>query len=486
VQLQDLLSGLEVLELTGDPHVEVVTVTHDSRLVTPGAAFACMRGETSDGHDHAPAAVAAGATVLLVERRLPLDVTQARFTDVRAVLGPVAARCYGDPSRALTCLGITGTNGKTTATHLLEAIGGAAGMRAGLIGTLGARIAGQEVPGVLTTPEASDLQALLARMRDADIALVAMEVSSHALVQHRVDGTNFSVACFTNLSPEHLDFHGSLDAYFEAKASLFDAARARAAVVNIDDARGPLLARRAAAHGLPVNTFGMDVPAADVTAEVVEAGAAARFVLRAHGRRAPIQSPLIGRFNVSNSLAAAATALAAGVPFDAVAAGLQAPVRIPGRLERVDAGQPFFVLVDYAHSPDALTRVLGVGRALAGDGRLLVVFGAGGDRDREKRPHMGRAVGEAADVAVLTSDNPRSEDPAAIAAAVVPGLAAAGAKYTVELDRRLAIRQALAEAAPGDVVVIAGKGHETGQTAGGVTRPFDDRAIAREELAALT
>ncbi|MGH9024602.1 MAG: UDP-N-acetylmuramoyl-L-alanyl-D-glutamate--2,6-diaminopimelate ligase [Acidimicrobiia bacterium] len=485
MQLHDLLSGLEVLEVVGDPHVEVTEVTHDSRLVAPGACFACIRGETSDGHDHAPAAVESGASALLVERRLPVAVTQARVADVRTVLGPVAARCHGEPSRALSCLGITGTNGKTTATHLLEAIGQAAGFRTGLIGTLGARIAGEELPGVLTTPEASDLQALLARMRDAGVGLVAMEVSSHALVQRRVDGTRFRVACFTNLSPEHLDFHGSLEAYFEAKASLFDPTRAAAAAVNIDDPRGPVLARRATARGLEVKTFGMEGPAAAVSAEVVEAGPATRFVLRADGWRTVIQSPLIGRFNVSNSLAAAATALAAGIPFTAVADGLQAPIRIPGRLERVDAGQPFFVLVDYAHSPDALRRVLGVARGLAGDGRVLVVFGAGGDRDREKRPQMGRAVGEAADVAVLTSDNPRSEDPAAIAAAVKPGLEAAGVKFTIELDRRAAIRQTFNEAAPGDVVVIAGKGHETGQTAKGVTRPFDDRAVAREELAGL-
>jgi UDP-N-acetylmuramoyl-L-alanyl-D-glutamate--2,6-diaminopimelate ligase len=484
VQLHDLLNGLEVLETTGDPNVQVTGITHDSRLATPGAVFACIRGETNDGHEYAPAAVDAGAAALLVERLLPLPVPQARFVDVRAVLGPFAARCFGDPSAALTCVGVTGTNGKTTATHLLEAIGNAAGSRTGLIGTLGTHIAGEDVPGVLTTPEASDLQALLARMRDAEVSLVAMEVSSHALAQHRVDGTHFAVACFTNLSPDHLDFHGSLEAYFEAKARLFDAGRSAAAAVNIDDARGPALARRAAANGLTVKTFGMDVPAADVSAEVVEAGSATRFVLRAEGRRAVIQSSLIGRFNVSNSLAAAATALAAGIPFATVAEGLQAPVRVPGRLERVDAGQPFSVIVDYAHSPDALTRVLGVARALVDNGRVLVVFGAGGDRDREKRPLMGRAVGSAADVAVLTSDNPRSEDPSAIASAVVPGLEATGIKYTVELDRRVAIRQVLDEAGPGDVVVIAGKGHETGQTIGDVTRPFDDRVVVREELAA--
>jgi UDP-N-acetylmuramoyl-L-alanyl-D-glutamate--2,6-diaminopimelate ligase len=485
VRLHDLLRDLDVLEMIGDPLVEVTAVTHDSRLVIPGACFACIRGETTDGHDYAPAAVAAGATALLVQRRLPLDVTQARVADVRAVLGPFAARCYGEPSHTMSCLGVTGTNGKTTATHLLEAIGQAAGYRTGLIGTLGARVDGDDVPGVLTTPEASDLQALLARMRDAGVAFVAIEVSSHALVQHRVDGTRFRVACFTNLSPEHLDFHHSIEAYFEAKASLFDPVRASAAAVNLDDPRGPLLARRAAAHGLAVKTFGMDVPAADVSAEVVEAGPATRFVLRADGRRAVIRSPLVGRFNVSNSLAAAASALAAGIPFAAVADGLQAPVRVPGRLERVDAGQPFFVLVDYAHSPDALSRVLDVARGLAGDGRVLVVFGAGGDRDHEKRPHMGRAVGAAADVTVLTSDNPRSEDPAEIAAAVRPGLEATGARFTIELDRRAAIRRTLHEAAPGDVVVIAGKGHETGQTAMGVTRPFDDRTVAREELAEL-
>jgi UDP-N-acetylmuramoyl-L-alanyl-D-glutamate--2,6-diaminopimelate ligase len=497
VHLHELLGGVDVEEWSGDPHVEVTTIVPDSREAVEGACFACIPGAVTDGHAHAPEAVAAGAVALLVERPLPLAVSQARVPSVRRALGPVAARFHGHPSRALRCLGVTGTNGKTTTTYVLESIGRAAGDRVGLIGTIGARIAGAAVPEERTTPEATELQALLARMRDAGVRTVAMEVSSHALHQHRVDGTWFAAVCFTNLSHEHLDYHRTLHAYFEAKAMLFDPTRAGAGVVNADDIHGVALARRARAAGLPTTTFGVLDPSADVptdvTAEVVADELdldprGNRFVLvdrrDAVSRRARVASPLVGRFNVDNALAAAAVALAGGVPFDVVVAGIEAPLVVPGRFETVDGGQPFTVLVDYAHTPDALARVLDAARPVA-RGRLLVVFGCGGDRDRDKRPLMGRVAGQRADLAVLTSDNPRSEDPEAIAAAVTPGLREGAATLVVELDRRAAIRYALSEARPGDVVVIAGKGHETGQTAGGVTTPFDDRVVARQELEAL-
>ncbi len=487
MQLHDLLGDTDVLERVGDLHVEIAAVTHDSRRTGPGACFCCIPGAGSDGHDHAAEAVAAGAVALLVERRLPLAVPQARVASVRRAIGPIAAGFERDPSRAMHVLGVTGTNGKTTTTYLLEAIAVAAGERAGVIGTVGARIAGEPVDAERTTPEAPELQALLARMRDAGVGVVAMEVSSHALDQFRVDGTWFAAACFTNLSHEHLDYHETLDAYFEAKARLFDPAHTAAAVVALDDPYGVRLARRAAAL-LPVRTFAIDDPTADVRGEALELTAAGTgFVLvdARTGRRATVRSPLVARFNVTNALAAAATALSAGLPFDAVVAGLSAPVVVPGRLEPVDAGQPFAVLVDYAHTPDALERVLDAARSLAGAHRVVVVFGCGGDRDREKRPLMGRAAGSGADLVVLTSDNSRSEDPAAIADAVLPGLRDAHARSTVELDRRRAIRLALAEAKVGDVVVLAGKGHETGQTIGVRTEPFDDRTVAREELEAL-
>jgi UDP-N-acetylmuramoyl-L-alanyl-D-glutamate--2,6-diaminopimelate ligase len=393
----------------------------------------------------------------------------------------------------LRCLGVTGTNGKTTTTYLLEAIARAAGERAGVIGTVGARIDGEDVPEERTTPEATELQALLARMRDVGVGTVAMEVSSHALDQHRVDGTWFAAVGFTNLSHEHLDYHGTVDAYFEAKAALFDPARAAAAAVNLDDPRGAEIAGRARAGGMPTLTMSCSSNGpADLVAEDLDLGPTGNeFVLSDRrtghsGRSVSVRSPLVGRFNVDNALAAAGTALAGGLDLDAVAAGLAAPdVVVPGRLERVRGDQPFTVLVDYAHTPDALDRVLDVARGIADGARVLVVFGCGGDRDREKRPLMGRAAGSGADLTVVTSDNPRSEDPESIAAAVAVGLRDEGARFVVELDRREAIRYALSEAGAGDVVVIAGKGHEPGQTAAGATSPFDDRVVAREELEAL-
>jgi UDP-N-acetylmuramoyl-L-alanyl-D-glutamate--2,6-diaminopimelate ligase len=318
---------------------------------------------------------------------------------------------------------------------------------------------------------------------------VAMEVSSHALHQHRVDGVQFAAVCFTNLSREHLDYHGTLDEYFEAKASLFSRARTPSGAVNVDDARGGELVARATRDGLDVWTYAVDDPTADVGATQVTFGSAstrATIVDRRSSTAAIVDLPLVGPFNLANALAATATARAAGFPFDAVVTGLGDPLIVPGRFERIDRGQPFAVLVDYAHTPDALGRVLAAARPLAGPGgRVICVFGCGGDRDPGKRPLMGAAVATGADVAVLTSDNPRSEDPQAIADAVLPGLTGAPA-VRVELDRRAAIAGALADARSGDVLVIAGKGHETGQTfAHQRTEPFDDRAVARTELEAL-
>ncbi len=494
MRLHELLGGIGVLGWVVDRGVDVSAITHDSRRATRGSCFACIPGAVTDGHLYAPAAVDAGAVALLVERELDLAVAQARVATVRAALGPAAALLYGHPSRHLQCLGVTGTNGKTTVTYLLEEIARAAGQRVGVIGTVGARVDGSALPLERTTPEADDLQAILARMRDDGVRTVAMEVSSHALDQHRVDGAWFAATCFTNLSQDHLDYHGSMAAYFEAKARLFDPTRTEAAAVNVGDPHGLEIAHRARDAGLRVLTFAE--PAAhgstpvDVVAEdVVPSSTGTRFALVTPGTsaRTTVDSPLLGSFNVSNALAAATTAFVAGLPLDAVVSGLQAPLVIPGRLERVAAppDHPFTVLVDYAHTPDALDRVLDAARRLAPGGRVIVVFGSGGDRDRQKRPAMGRAAATGADAAVVTSDNPRSEDPGQIARAVLEGLRDGPASVVVELDRRTAIHDALCSARAGDVVVVAGKGHETDQTIGGRTIPFDDRVVVREELEAL-
>lgn len=487
MRLHELLADVDVVERVGDQNVEIMSVVHDSARVTRGACFCCIRGARVDGHDYAPDAVARGATALLVERVLPLDVSQARVASVRRALGPVSARFFGHPSDAMRCLGVTGTNGKTTTTLLLDAVATAAGERTGVVGTVGARIAGSAVALERTTPEASELQELFARMRDDGVTTVSMEVSSHALAQHRVDGTRFAAACFTNLSTEHLDFHRSLDAYFEAKASLFDPARARAAAVNVDDRYGVELARRCRCAQLPLTTFAVADHTADLYADDVRAGGDGTSFTIVHARsgaRATVTLSLAGTFNVSNALAAGATALAAGFDLDAVAAGLSTPVTVPGRMERVGRGAPFTVLVDYAHTPVALEHALAGARELCADGRVIVVFGCGGDRDREKRPLMGEAAAQGADFVVVTSDNPRSEDPAAVVEDVRPGLRH-GAPYTIELDRREAIRLALEHAREGDVVVVAGKGHETTQTIGDRVVPFDDRVVASEELERL-
>jgi UDP-N-acetylmuramoyl-L-alanyl-D-glutamate--2,6-diaminopimelate ligase len=489
VLLHDLLDDVEVrehlLEVRGETEIDLRSVVHDSRDVTPGALFCCIPGERSDGHEFAPAALDAGAAALLVERLLEPAAPQARVDSVRETIGPLCSSFHGRPSEALRVLGVTGTNGKTSTTYLLEAIARADGERTGVIGTVEARIDDEVIPLRHTTPEATDLQSLLARMRDHAVGTVAIEVSSHALDQHRVDGTRFAAVTFTNLTHEHLDYHGTVEAYFEAKALLFDPRFSARAAVNVDDRYGVRLGDRARERGLDVFTYSVDDPAADVYArDVVSRRDASVFELvdARNDRHGEVRSALVGRFNVSNALAAAATAIAVGIPFDAVLAGLGARVLVPGRFEQVPTGRDFSVLVDYAHTPDALETVLTTARSLVDGGRLLVVFGCGGDRDRAKRPLMGEVATRLADVAILTNDNPRSEAPEAIARDVLAGVPEGRANLEVQLDRRAAIRAAVHAARRGDVVVIAGKGHETGQTVNGVTTPFDDRVVAAEEL----
>jgi UDP-N-acetylmuramoyl-L-alanyl-D-glutamate--2,6-diaminopimelate ligase len=491
--LHDLLDGLELVgatagassEVRGDGGVDVRAVVHDSRDVAPGALFCCIPGAQTDGHDHAPAAVAAGAVACLVERWLHVGVPQARVGSVRATLGPLSARFHGEPARAMRVLGVTGTNGKTTTTYVLERIAAAAGDRAGVIGTTGARLGNTSLAVLHTTPEATELQAMLARMRDAGARTVAMEVSSHALDQHRVDGTRFAAVCFTNLSHDHLDYHGTLDAYLAAKERLFTPAFSDRAAVGIDDEHGPGVAARARAAGLDVCTFAAGGDA-DISVRNVELDArSSAFTIVRGTERHHVRTSLVGAFNVTNVLAAFTTALIAGIDVDAILVGIAEPLDVPGRMERVESGQPFPVFVDYAHTPDALASVLAAARPFVEpSGRLLVVFGCGGDRDRAKRPLMGAIASRTSDLAYLTSDNPRSEDPEAIARDVLAGIPGDTRHPVVELDRRHAIRLALREARTGDVVVIAGKGHESGQTASGVTVPFDDRVVAREELEA--
>ncbi len=459
--------------------VSVRDLEHDSRRVGPGSAFIALRGAAVDGHDFISSAIAAGAAALIVDHEVDAVVPQLVVADTRPLMAPLAAAVHRHPSAEMTVVGVTGTNGKTTVTHLLESIGRAAGKKVGLIGTIGARVAGVPQPVTHTTPEATQLQRLLRSMSDAGVDLVAMEVSSHALAYGRADAIDFEVAAFTNLSQDHLDFHGDMEEYFAAKRRLFEPNRARRAVINIDDPAGARLAIEVA---IPATTVGF-LPEAGIHARVLSAdprGTTMEIV--SPGGAFTVTTRLAGQFNAANALVAAACALEVGIGPDAVGAGLAGAGSVPGRFEPVEAGQEYAVIVDYAHTPGAIHTVIDAVRPLTA-GRVIAVGGAGGDRDRGKRPLMGAALAEA-DLAIVTSDNPRSEDAAAIAAAVVSG-APAGRSVATELDRRLAIRRAVAAAAAGDVVLILGKGHETGQHFATGSIPFDDRIVAAEEIRAL-
>ena len=471
-------------EVRGDPATMVGDVVLDTRKVAPGALFCCVPGARVDGHDLAGKALDAGAVALVVLRPLELKAPQLVVGRVRDALAPLAAAFFDHPSRRLDLVGVTGTNGKTTTTYLLEAIFRAAGRVPGVLGTVEVRVGDDRRPAIHTTPEAPDLQRLLAEMADSGVQAAAMEVSSHCLALHRVDGTRFKAAIFTNLTQDHLDFHADLDDYFLAKRRLFTPAFTPLGVVNLDDPHWRLLAGTAEVAVVTTGTAAdADWRATDVAASLE--GTSFRVASPAGSR--PVRLRLAGQFNVANALGALAAADALGIGLDTAVAGLEALAGVPGRFERVDAGQPFTVLVDYAHTPDSLDNLLRAARAVTG-GRVLVVFGCGGDRDRAKRPMMGEIAGRLADVAVVTSDNPRSEDPEAIVAQVAEGVArsAGPGGFLVEVDRRTAIRTALAMAAPGDAVLLAGKGHEQGQElAGGRKVPFDDRQVATEELRVL-
>jgi UDP-N-acetylmuramoyl-L-alanyl-D-glutamate--2,6-diaminopimelate ligase len=424
--------------------VEVTDLAYDTRAVVPGTLFFCVPGARADGHDLAAEAVERGAAALVVERRLDLPVPQLEVESVRAAMGPIAARFFGDPSHELEVAAVTGTNGKTTTAFLLHAILAEAGRRPALLTNIRRIVGGEQQPTGLNTPEAIDLQRLFRAMLDAGDRSCAMEATSIASSQGRLAGTRFSVLVFTNLTQDHLDFHGTMDDYFAAKRALF--AQADRAVVNVADDWG----RRLAA----------ELPGAVAFSPEDEL---------------PFELRLRGRFNRANAAGAAAAARVLGIDEEAIRRGIESVEGVPGRFESVDEGQPFAVLVDYAHTPDSLENVLRAARDL-GPGRLVVVFGAGGDRDRDKRPLMGRVAAALADRAIVTTDNPRDEDPEAIAAQVAEG------RLEVVLDRRRAIETALADARPGDVVVIAGKGDDTTMEVKGRSVPFDDRLVAREVL----
>jgi UDP-N-acetylmuramoyl-L-alanyl-D-glutamate--2,6-diaminopimelate ligase len=475
--LADVAAAVPGAEVRGDGGTIVTEAASDSRAASDGCLFFCVPGELMDGHAFAAEALRRGAAAVVVDRWLDVDAPQVRVPSVRAAMGPMASVVFGHPARSLATVAITGTNGKTTVTYVLESIFRAAGLTPGLIGTTGARIAGEPVPLAYTTPEAPDLQRLLARMRDGGVRALAMEASSHALAQHRVDGITFDIAVFTNLSQDHLDYHGTMETYRAAKARLFDPALARHGVVNVDDAVGRTIAE---ATRIPVVTVAVE-RAADVCAtDVLSSAEGISFSV--DGTR--FRSRLRGSFNVANALAAVATSRVLGIEDRAAVEGVAALSGVPGRMEPVEAGQGSLVVVDYAHTPDSIASVLRAARPLS-TGRVIVVFGCGGDRDRAKRPLMGEAATANADLTIITSDNPRSEDPEAIIAQIEPGASRGGGVYVVEADRRVAIARAVAEAAAGDVVVIAGKGHETGQTFADGTVPFDDRAVAREAIEAL-
>ena len=458
--------------------VEVTALAYDARAVQPGTLFFCVPGFTRDGHDFAPEAIERGAVALVVQRPLGLGVPEVLVPDVRAAMAPAAARLNGDPTARMSMVGITGTNGKTTTAFLTRSLLQQTGTSAGMLGTVEQVIGGLATPAVRTTPEAIDLQETFARMADAGDTACAMEVSSHALSLHRADAIHWAVVVFTNLTQDHLDFHPTMADYFLAKRRLFTASPG-VRVANIDDPYG----RRLAEEFPGTVTVGIESEDAVLRATGLRTGlGGSRFDLL--GR--PWQTTLPGRFNVLNALCAIAAVRALGVDDDAIAAALPSAARAPGRFEPVDEGQGFAVLVDYAHTPDSLENVLRAARSLS-RGDVILVFGCGGDRDRGKRGQMGAIGAQLADAAIVTSDNPRSEDPSAIIAQVLAGVPdGMAARVEAIEDRREAIGAAIARACAGDVVVIAGKGHEQGQEfTGGRKVPFDDAAVARDALRAV-
>lgn len=493
MRLAELAAVADKARIVGDADMKVANLQYDSRKAGPGTLFFCVVGEKRDGHEFAAQVVEAGAVALVVERELDVAVPQVVVPSARAAMAPFAAAFWGDPTAELKVVGVTGTNGKTTTAYLAREILEAAGIQTGLMGTVKQVVGGVEEPVERTTPEAIDLQETFRRMLEGGDRACAMEVSSHAMVLHRADAIHFDAAVFTNLTQDHLDFHADMEDYFAAKRMLFEA-EPGVRIVNVDDPYGRRLAEEFDCVTFSAEGAEADFVARDVVFETTGAtfeiafGGAADQVAASHRLPAGavrVRTPLPGHFNVANALGAFAAACALGVDPDQAARGLEGAEPPPGRFEPIDEGQGFAVLVDYAHTPDSMENALRAARRLT-EGKLISVFGAGGDRDKAKRPLMGRAGGVLSDLAVVTSDNPRSEDPEAIVAEVAAGAAEGEAELIVEVDRHAAIALALGRAQPGDTVVIAGKGHEQGQEfEGGRKIPFDDREVAREELRKL-
>jgi UDP-N-acetylmuramoyl-L-alanyl-D-glutamate--2,6-diaminopimelate ligase len=459
--------------------LEITGLAYDNRAVQPGDLFFCVPGFTRDGHEFAPDAIARGAAALVVERPLNLGIPEIEVPSVRAAMAPAAAAFYGDPTAHLTTVGVTGTNGKTTTAFLVRALLEADKRQTGLLGTVTSVVGGEERPVERTTPEAIDLQRTFREMLDVGDVACAMEVSSHALDLHRADAIHFAVAMFTNLTQDHLDFHGTMEEYFQAKRRLFTDGQPRHAVINVDDPYGERLAKETR----NAITFAVNREATYRASDVATDLTGSRFTVTGPDGVIHLKSPLPGLFNVYNVIGALAAVSALGVSAETARAAIETAGHVPGRFQPVDAGQDFAVLVDYAHTPDSLENVLRAARGLvdgAGKGQVHVVFGCGGDRDRGKRPLMGAIASRLADRVIVTSDNPRSERPEAIIEEILTG----AAPHTEhDADRRAAIDRAIAGARPGDVVVIAGKGHEQGQEfEGGRKIPFDDVTVAREAL----
>lgn len=495
MKLGALIEGFSYELLAGSLDVEVAAIHYDSRRVGPGSLFVAIPGRKFDGHAFIPDALERGAAALVVERGpakgTPWPVPVVRMEDGRRALAHISSKFYQHPSRKIQVIGVTGTNGKTTTTYLLESILRCAGHRVGVVGTINYRLGSEVFPAERTTPEASDLQALLDLMVQKGARCAVIEVSSHSLSLRRVEGCEFDLAIFTNLSQDHLDFHGSLEDYFQAKARLFaglgvDAFKTgpKYAVLNADD---PWTKRVAKLTRAQMITYGLK-DGADLTGvDLCLSLDGIRFTLRAQERSIPIVSPLVGKYNVYNIMAAAGAAIALGLSDQAIREGVCRMEQVPGRFEKVEAGQDFTVVVDYAHTSDALERVLRAARALS-QGRLITVFGCGGDRDRTKRPLMGEVAARFSDYSILTSDNPRSEDPGQIIAEIEEGVKRVcpdGNRYVKIIERAKAIQEAMKMARSRDLVVIAGKGHEIYQIIGERAIPFDDRAVAREALSRL-
>ncbi|HJR94330.1 MAG TPA: UDP-N-acetylmuramoyl-L-alanyl-D-glutamate--2,6-diaminopimelate ligase [Gaiellaceae bacterium] len=475
MHIDALIRALAPSEVTGGRTVAIADLAYDTRAVSSGALFFCVPGERVDGHDLAWEAIERGAAALVVERILDVDVPQLVVPSTRESMAVAADVFFGEPTKELELAGVTGTNGKTTTAFLLRAILEAAGRKPGLVGTVEWQVGGERRPAPFTTPEAIDLQRLFREMLDAGNRSAAVEASSHGAALRRLDRVRLDALVFTNLSQDHLDLHGSMEEYFDAKRRLFTGPAPPPAAVNVGDDWG----RRLAAdledlHRAPLVTFALDREA-EVRPEDLEIRAdGSRF--RAAG--VDVETRLRGRFNVENVLGAVAAGLLLDLDEEAIAEGIASVSGVPGRFEPIEEGQPFSVLVDYAHTPDSLASALSAARDLA-SGRVIVVFGAGGDRDRGKRPLMGKVAADLADVTIVTSDNPRSEEPLAIIQDVLQGT---GLEVEIDPDRRSAIARAVSIADEGDVVVIAGKGHEQGQDFGGVVTPFDDGEVAREAL----